>query len=254
MAEFAKQLAERTNYLNKDIVYMKNTVITEYDIRSAGFTVIKSKKLLPEEEIQSLEKVDKQQRNILIGKRILQFPKISEEIIKTLEEVRRNFVVLNELYDEDILSIKKDAMFIIKKTPTVLKIGDFEFRQKAKYTSYCYINQKEFYFSSSTDELDVKGVGDEIRELQKDYLLKDTKKIFSMAERLTSDQLFVFLKQYRSKYLNRQLNKEVYRDLGNGKFSINGYFFDTIGDEELADVDISQNYINYLVPLFKALL
>jgi hypothetical protein len=254
MEEFARSLAEKTNYLNKDIIYLKNTQITEYDIRSAGFTVIKAKGLLPEEEILELEKVDKLQRNILIGKRILKFPKISEVIITTLEDIRKDFVVLNQLYEDDILSIKKDAMFIIKKNPQTLNIGIFEFRQKVKYTSYCYINQKEFYFSSSTDTLDVKGISDEIRELQKDYLLKDIKKIISMSEKLSSDQLFVFLKQYRSKYLNRQLNKEVYRDMTNGKFSLNDYFLDSVSDDELIDVDISQNYINYLVPLFKALI
>jgi hypothetical protein len=254
MAEFAKQLAERTNYLNKDILYLKNTQIAEYDIKSAGFTVIKSKGLLPKEEIQQLETIDKQQRNILIGKRILSFPRLSEEIITTLENVRKDFVVLNELYEDDILSIKKDAMFIIKKNPQVLQIGDFEFRPKTKYTSYCYVNQKEFYFSSLTDELDVKGISEESRELQKDYLLKDIKKILSMSEKLSTDQLFTFLKQYRSKYLNKQLNKEVYRDMSNGKFSINGYYFDSVADEELENVDISQNYINYLVPLFKVLI
>ena len=39
-------IAEKTNYLNKDIQYLKNIQISEYDIKSAGFSVIKFQKLL----------------------------------------------------------------------------------------------------------------------------------------------------------------------------------------------------------------
>jgi hypothetical protein len=252
--ELAKELAEKTNYLNKEIVYLKNTTISEYDIRSAGFTVIKFKKLLPEEEILELEKMDKEKRNVWIGKRMLSYPKISESIINTLADVRKDFVVLNEIYEDNVLSIKKDALFLIKKTPTVLKIDMFEFRQKNVFTSYCYVNNKEFYYSSRNDSFEIKGLSEESKVLQEKYLLKDIKKIMSMSEKLTNDQMFTFLKQYRSKYLNRQLDRESYRDIDTGKYSINGYFMDTVSEDDLKDVDISQNYINYLVPLFKALI
>jgi hypothetical protein len=250
--EAAKLVAERTNYLNKDILYLKNTVITEYDIKSAGFTVIKFRKLLPQEEILELEGVSKEERNIRIGKKILQYPKIGEEIINTLAEVRKKFIILNSILDYEILSIKKDAVFLIKKKPIVLLIDNmFEFREKKSYTSYCYINQKEFYYSAKDDSMDIKGIAEESKELQKEYLLKDIKKTISMSEKIPSDQLFSILKQYRSKYLNRKLNKEVYRDVSDGKFLMNGYFLDSISEEELKDVDITQNYINYLIPLFK---
>jgi hypothetical protein len=252
--DIAKNLAEKTNYLNKEIVYLKNTVISEYDIRSAGFTVIKFKKLLPQEEILELEKIDKDKRNVWIGKRILSFPKISEEIINTLSDIRKDFVVLNQINEEDLLSIKKDAIFLIKKIPAVLTIGMFEFRSKGTFTSYLYINNKEFYYSSRNDKMEIKGLSEDVRNLQENYLLKDIRKIMSMSEKLTSDQMFLFLKQYRSKYLNRQLDKEAYRDMETGKYSVDGYYMDNISDEVFSDLDISQNYINYLVPLFKALI
>jgi hypothetical protein len=252
--DIAKNLAEKTNYLNKEIVYLKNTVISEYDIRSAGFTVIKFKKLLPQEEILELEEMDKDKRNVWIGKRILSFPKISEEIINTLSDIRKDFVVLNQINEEDLLSIKKDAIFLIKKIPAVLTIGMFEFRSKGTFTSYLYINNKEFYYSSRNDKMEIKGLSEDVRNLQENYLLKDIRKIMSMSEKLTSDQMFLFLKQYRSKYLNRQLDKEAYRDMETGKYSVDGYYMDNISDEVFSDLDISQNYINYLVPLFKALI
>lgn len=130
------QIAEKTNYLNRDITYLKNIPITEYDIKSAGFSVIKFKKLMPESEIQKIENMDKHDRNVYIGKRIIKEPKINEEILKTLEKVRKAFVFVNKIEAEEILSIKKDAIFIIKKQPTELTIKDaFLFRRKGQYSS-----------------------------------------------------------------------------------------------------------------------
>lgn len=250
--ELAKELVEKSNYLNKDIVYLKNIDIREYDVASAGFTVIKFKKLLPEETIQSLEKLSKMERNIRIGKLSLRHPIINEEIIKTLEKVRKAFVMVNHLYPEDILSIKKDALFLIKKNPRVLKIKDFEFRSKENYTSYCYLNRKEFYYSSYHDKLDIKGLSSDVKEAQEKYFLNDIKRFLKLGEKLSKSQMFDLLKQYRRKYLSRKLPKETYLSLDSGTFRIGNYGLKSIAEGDLVHVDITQNYLNYLLPLFNA--
>jgi hypothetical protein len=255
MDNAVKLVSERTNYLNKDILYLKNTEITEYDIRSAGFNVIKFKKLLPSEEILELDKIDKQERNIRIGKRILKYPNISEEIINTLSEIRGEFVANNSIEERDVLSVKKDAIFLIKKKPTELNFkGFFEFKEKETYTSYCYLNSKEFYYSAKKSIMDVKGIGEKVKEQQDKFLLSDIKKIMASAERLSPEQLFSVLKNYRSKYLSRELPKETYRDVETGTYQMDGYSLDDISDEMLPSVDISQNYINYILPLIKNLI
>jgi hypothetical protein len=244
-------IAEKTNYLNKDITYLRNTVITEYDIKSAGFTVIKTKNLLPSEEILELESIDKLERNVRIGKRILQYPKISEEIINTLSDVRKDFSILNKIEVDNVLAIKKDAMFIIKKKAEILDIRGFEFRKKETYTSYLYLNKKEFYYSSLTGHMDVKGLHEESKILHENYLLKDIKKFMEFGEKLTDTQMYNALKTYRSKYLNRELPIDTYRDIETGKFSVGEYQLDSVSNEMLASVDISQNYINYILPLIQ---
>lgn len=255
MEETVKDIAEKTNYLNKDILYLKNTNITEYDLKSAGFTVIKYKKLLPADEIAELEKLEKYERNVRIGKRILQYPNISEEIINTLAEIRKDFVILNNIEADDILSIKKDAFFLIKKTPSNLVVKDvFKFVPKETYTSYINLNGKEFYYSAFNGKLDIKGFPEETKQKQENFLFKDIKRLLAVSEKVSSDSLFNLLKTYRSKYLNRQLDKEVYRDLGNSMFHIGEYQFENIEDHLLKDVDISQNYIAFLLPFFKLLL
>lgn len=256
MDRLAKELVERTNYLNKDIEYLKNVNISEYDIRSAGFTTLRYKKLLPSDEIKKLEEMTNDIRNVYIGKQIRKHPKIGEELINTLIDVRKDFVVLNQIMEDDILSIKKDALFIIKKEPQHLLVKEmFEFRPKKKYTSYAYINGKEFYYSASEDVLEIKGISKEFQEKQKDYLIADMKKIFEMSEKLMPDQIFAYLQRYRTKYLARQLNKNIYRQLDTGNFVVRGdYKMDNLPDRLIDDVDIVYNYVNYLIPLFRVLL
>ena len=128
--KLAQDIAKSTNYLNKEVYYLKNTAITEYDITSAGFTVIKFKKLLSDTQIQDLEKLEKYERNVQIGKLMLKKPIIATEIIQTLAKVREAFVVINEIYPEDILTIKKDAIFLIKKVPQNLRLKNLNLGQK----------------------------------------------------------------------------------------------------------------------------
>ena len=251
----ALNLAEQTTYLNKDIDYLKNISIIEWDIHAAGFSVIKYKKLLPTDMIATLESMDKKERNIKIGIQIKSHPNIGKEILLTLTQARKAFVLVNEIYNEDILTIKKDAIFLIKKRPTITKFKEyFEFMEKSTYTSYMYINKQEFYYNSYDDVLEVKGLGEEKESLQHDYFLNDIRKIIKSGERLDSTDLFKYLVRYRSKYLNRELPKETYRNLKTGYYEIGNYSLEEIDDELFKQIDISQNYMNYLVPIFNSML
>ena len=60
-------LYEKHNYLNKDIEYLISREIIEYDIKSAGFNLIKQYKLLDDAKILHLESLSKKQRQITIG-------------------------------------------------------------------------------------------------------------------------------------------------------------------------------------------
>ena len=51
------QLYVRSGYLNRDIDYLLNTDIREYDLKSAGLSLIKQFKLLPQNDIAYLDKI-----------------------------------------------------------------------------------------------------------------------------------------------------------------------------------------------------
>jgi hypothetical protein len=253
---YALDIAEKTNYLNKNILYLKNTEITEYDITSAGFSVLKFQKLLSEEEIKEFSLFSKEKRNIKIGLKIRKNPLIGESIINTLTNVRKAFVILNHIYSEDILSIKKDAFFLIKKIPEKLIIKDFfQFKKKETYTSYLYLNKKEFYYNSFKNELEIKGLSEKTKNVQNNYFLNDIKNFLRSSEKLDGEQLFFYIKNYRKKYLNKELPLDTYRDIdAGGKFKIKTYYSENISEKEKDILDISQNYINYLLPIFNIIL
>ena len=132
----AINVASKTNYINPDFLYLKNVNITEWDIKSAGLSVLKFRKLLPKEELMQLEQMDKHSRTVKEGLLQKNHPEIAEEIINTLAKAREAFVLLNHITEEQILSIKKDAMFLINKTPETTVIKDaFTFRKQGVYTS-----------------------------------------------------------------------------------------------------------------------
>ena len=53
----ATNLVEKDLYLNKSISYLKNVKITEYDMKTAGFNIIRELKLLNQEKINELESI-----------------------------------------------------------------------------------------------------------------------------------------------------------------------------------------------------
>lgn len=247
--------ASKTNYLNPNYHYIKNAEITEWDIKSAGLSVLKYCKLLPEKELDELSKMEKHARTVKEGLLQKEYPIIAEKIIETLSKARQAFVYLNNIEDYQILTIKKDAIFLINKIPTNNIIKDyFEFRKKNTYSSVFIAGKKEIYYDAENDILDTKGIPEESVKLQEEYILNDIKRILKSAEGISQEALYKSLKSYRSKYLNRELPLEVYRELDSGKFRIRNYLIDNITDDLKSELDISQNYMNYILPLIQELL
>lgn len=247
------ELANKTNYLNKEIAYLKNVQIIEYDIHAAGFSVLKFKKVLDKETEAEWENLDKHTRTVKEGLLQKNNPEISKLIIDTLAKVRQFFCVANNVKPENILTIKKDAVFLINKTANILTVKDiFEFRNKNKYTSYINLSGIEFYYDSERDILDCKGVSKLVPE--NNEFLMAMKRILAAGEKLDSNSLFTVLKNYRNKYLNRELPIEAYRDILTGRFRIGKYTLENASEDMLKSIDITQNYMNFLVPLFNTLL
>lgn len=244
----------KSNWTNKEIKYLKNVSIVEYDLQSGGLNIIKQFKLLPQEKINQLESFDKEKRNIAVGKLQIKDKDFSKKLVECFGTARSMFIEKNNIPDTQILSIKKDAIFLINCFNINGKVSEFlNFRNKNRYSSYMRINEKEFYFSADKD-LDVKGLSEEAYDYQKDFLLADIKMFLNQNEKITPDILFNNLVEYRRKYLNKELPLETYRNLDTGVFEFDNFSLKEI-DESLKDnLDISYNYKNYLMPFFQIIM
>lgn len=163
---------QKTVWLNPNIDYIFNTEIIEYDMRDAGFNLIKQFKLLPEEKIKELEKLGKgferhKQVGILQGKD----PVFSKALLSKFADMRTIFVNMNNITDDNIISVRKDAIFLIGEVQKT-KFGQLEFAKKNVYTSYIrfpLIQDMEIYYSNMG--LDIKGMSDNAVNRHRLYMI-----------------------------------------------------------------------------------
>ena len=166
-------------YLNKDIENIVSKEIIEYDIKSAGFNLIKRFKLLSDSQINYLESLNRESRHRAIGLIERDDKSLSEKLNKCFEKVRKEFFEANDIDEDEILSIKKDAIFCLKRCHN-LQFDNVEFVEKNVYTSYYYLAKNEFYVGNNT--LDVKGISDDKLTLHRDYMVDFLFNIFKMFE------------------------------------------------------------------------
>lgn len=252
-------LYKHDKYLNKDIEYLIGNEIIEYDIKEAGFNIIKCFNLLNQEEIDRLDKMTKKQRKIEIGLLQNRHKDLKERLKGGFVECRRIFFTANNLQEDDILSIKKDAIFLLKPC-THTKFKNIIFAEKNRYTSYYHLNNLEFYYNE--DKIDVKGINDKLLELHKDGFLLFLKDLFRYKE--TEDDLMTlkFIKEFSDEYKKYLLPVEFYRELSKDsmykfkkKLLNDNIYIRDISDlyaEEL--IDIHYNFIHYIVPFMKILI
>lgn len=107
-------------------------LIQEFDMKSAGLSVLTEKGYISEEMFLTLSDANKLDRNIALGKAIIGETGdiVGEEVKKYVDE----FIRVNNLKPSNILEIAKDAIFTYNVNPKILEFGDhIVFRPKARY-------------------------------------------------------------------------------------------------------------------------
>lgn len=249
-------LYEKHKYLNKDVDFLVNKEINEYDISSAGFNLCKKYNILPDNIIDYMEGLDKKERQIFLGNYQLEYPELKDILNEKFIEIRKLFFEENSLKDDEILSIKKDAIVTLKTCHNLI-FDNVTFKEK-KYTSYYYINDNEFYLGS--DFIDIKGISNNKLKNHKEYMIDFLFNIFKLIENNGNkdyiiDQLIKFSYFYKDKKLDIGYYRELNRD---SLFKLNNDFIkNKIGVEYVKDVsniDIRYNYIHYIVPILNIFL
>lgn len=241
------------NYINKNVLSIRDVYIREYDIKSAGLNIIYHKNYITEKEYNILKNMDKTKRNVTIGKWLRSNKEVNKVMMDEFIEIRRKFFEANEIQDDEVLSIKKDAIFLVNKEVFNLDIDGYIFMKKHEYTDYFRIDNIEFYYDKYNDKLDIKGVPEESKN-ENNPLIKVTKELFKLGK--NKDSIFRLLIELKTNYLEFKLDKEYYKDL-----LTNTYNFDICGNlrsldeipddlKQYADINNNLAFINELIRIF----
>ena len=246
-------LYKSDTFINDNIFYLFNKTIYEYDMKDAGFNLSKAYKLLPESKLEELGRLKKDRRKIEIGNLQRADETYKERLKQAFVEARRMFFEANEIKNDEIISIKKDAIFTTRHCEFQKFLDHIEFRPKNEYSSYIRLNKKiELYYAY--DKMDIKGLSDDTINYHKDYMIHFIQLFFNKMETEDVSTILGFMRRFIDKYKRRELPIGYYRRFDRDpRFDI---FDDSIKyyeywEDQKEDLDIQFNYNEVLIKLIK---
>lgn len=244
------------NYINdRGVIY--NSSIIEYDIRHANINVSKYYNLYKDlNYLDTLDALPKKDREVKFGLLLKKNPELSKQLEISFNKIVEEFMTVNNLdIDIDVVSVKKDAVYVVNHKVPVTTFGPVEFVKKNIYHAYINLNRVEFYIAD--DHIDVKGIGDNYK-MHNDGILMVINEIVNHLEK--GDDPNEFLSEVCKLYKDKQMDLSVYREFNSRsqyKCNIDGIMvmMNDISYEILdTSCDISYNYINVILPLIRLLL
>jgi len=250
-------------YLNSSRLFEINSDIIEWDIKSAGMSIIQEYKMISQTKINKLLKLPKDTMNIsvgLIGQKDKVFARDLEENFNTVIKL---FMEQNNLdIDYDVISVKRDAVFTINREIKKDSIGEFiTFIPKNRYHAYIYIKPFEFYLKRNKFP-DIKGLsGDKetrnyLLSLHENGILNLIQELVQICETTNMDARKInnFCAEFVAMYKKRELDFDYYREFGTeSKFKYvafnNVMMMDNINASVLRSIDITHNYQKIILPL-----
>jgi hypothetical protein len=241
---------KKDNYLNKDYISLFGVNIFEYDMELGGFNIAREFGLLSSDKIKELEGYSKNKIHVLLGI-FCKDKEYSEKQQKGFQDARKEFFIYNNIEDFELLSVKKDALFVLKRCKNPDKFKYINFVKKNFYTSYMNTGNLELYHFNH--KIDVKGISDEMVELHKDGMLIFIDKIFNFMEFSYKIEAFKYIRKFVYDYREKNLPVEYYREFSSSSSfkTLDGGVFDLFGEEEKEELDISYNFIKVILPILK---
>ena len=125
------------------VEFLIDQPIREYDISKANISVLTDAGVLTQDQYEYFLKCPKIEREIAIGKMQGRDPKITEILSSGIEQARRIFMEINQISDNEVLSIRNDSITVVRRAPiTNLKISDrVSFRLESQSTSFYRLNK-----------------------------------------------------------------------------------------------------------------
>lgn len=244
-------LYNKHNYLLDDQKFLLSNYIREYDLSKANISVLYASKVIDEDTYNRLLLSDKMDREIEIGKMIRKDPSIQDTLSKGIIEAKKLLFEANQIQDNEVLSIKNDAVFIIGRPlyNTVFLNGLLTFNNKNNYNSYYRLGTYEYYGYNINDvyDIDIKGMGSK-RSLHEKYMIDFFKYCFYMAEQVNIREILDLVKGFYTDYVCLKLANGYYRPLNSERYLLRNMLqycppqeVDEVREEDKKYIDISYN-------------
>lgn len=251
-------LYKKVSYL-APLSYCTN-MIYEYDIKQANVSVMRYRRSLPVKILNKLASLDKNQRNIVVGKMLIENKALGKDIAKGIIEAKQLLFEANHIQDAEVLSIKNDAVFVVGQKLKVTKFGPIEFVIKNSFSMYQKINNLEFYYNKHTRDVVIKGLGDAVIETGDhcNGMLEFIKNVFDYVIYDRKDALRKYLIEFSDDYKNRRLPYQYYREMNSENiyrfaYEVDDYTFNmtAISPDQIEELNITYNYMFYVLPLIR---
>lgn len=193
--------------------YLFNNYIREYDISKANINVLLAKGVINRELYNNLYEADRMTRQVFIGKMIRDDERVNERLSAGIIEYKQKFFEANGITDNDIISIKNDALFILNKMPQVLNFDNVSFVHKNTYTSFIRINELEIYYGAGSDYevIDIKGIKDNDLEMYHEDFLNIIIDYFRYMQKSGPEVTLQYITSIINNYVNLELPINAYR-------------------------------------------
>jgi|GEM_PF-824491 len=252
----AIDIAKSVNYLSPSRLISGR--IVEYDIKAANISCLRQTGFITEEDYQYLLRLPKKQREIEIGLRIKQDPKVYTNIQKGIKWAKEQLVTVNNIQEDQIVRIANDAVYIntLVDLP-IIKFGDYiQFVPKSVSNIYLNLNKTIVLLNFHQDgniSVDVKGIADNQIPLHENYIINAIVTCIVYIERSGIQEAVAYLSDLCQHYVRYDLPIGYYREFN--AFSCyriknifgpyNPFNGDTFGADNLNEADKYSLDINY---------
>ena len=246
-------------YINKNRTMCVNSSIVEWDIHSGNTSMMYHYNLAPKPVIDKLAAMNKQDRVVAIGKLMKKDKEFSKKLEASFNSIAQDFVEINEIPRENIISIKRDAVYVLNRDIKFSTFGQYvEFVPKNQYTGWLYIKPYEFYFKDDST-IDVKGLSDNLIPKHEHGMLAFLSDLFDTcrASNMGKGDINQFMAEFSENYKFRRLKDDFYREFNQKSLyrlvypDIGEMLTESFPERDLEYVDISYNYLNIIIKAIK---
>lgn len=252
--EAVSRLYERKNFLS-DIPYRVAVPIYEYDISKANINVLYREHAISLDDYNRLKLMSRMSRQVTVGLMSIQNPTILTILSNGLTKAKKELFESNRICDDEILSIRNDAIFIMGRKLQITQFDNVEFKLKNMYSIYMKVFETELYYRSDmvsgTDTFDVKGINDKLLYLHENGFIQILLDVFEQLECGSIQQSISVLSDYYDRYIQLQLPIEYYRAFDQySTYIINTkpwkYRINSVTDIKCIDISYNMNFMRQI--------